>query len=452
LWSRRQFLGALGATGAASALSPLLGCGAQSTGRTRTVVSRIRDEDLAAALAVLDAKLEGATVWSRRTEAYELALDHDEERFDRFREHLVVLSAVVNRSPARIVLRGPTREEVLRAAKSLSNSEIAPPMKPIAVLGVDWQKTWTRKHSDFRTPLRALFSEAQQHGGSRVIYRSSYLHSVHSEQRFLSNSQNLRSRTQRTRGGVVMGAWAGGEIANSHAQVSGQGGPALVVLSDDTIAATADRTLSHLHARSAPSGQQEVLLSPETAALLAYKALAKSPTPLSNAGAYKFRIVDDPSTGYGARIHNAAGERVVAQTLLGDGGSALSLASRMSLGNDGTLQAEPSHVRVEGGTNDLATLVARIETGVLLEGPELCRLDSRGERLAILCNRAREILKGRFTGRRFARTLTSASTADFMSNTVALGSNREVLAFDTNGIAGSAEAPHWLSRASVHKA
>lgn len=448
MWSRRQFLGALGASGAASALSPLLGCGAQVANKGSAATVGVSDDDLALALAILDAKLEDATVWSQATHTDALSIDHDEERFDRLQEHLVVLSAVKDGTPTQLVLVGPTREQILLAATSLSEHAIAPAMKLGPIAEVGWDSSWTRKHSDYRTPLRTLFSVAQQHGGSRVVYRSAYLYSVHTEQQLLSRSKNLRSRSQRTRGGVVMGAWANGEMARGHTQVSGNGGPDLVALSSDAIAETADQALAHLHARSAPSGPQEVLLSPETAALLSYSALAKTTTPLQ--GSYNVRIEDDPTTGYGAMHHDALGEEAVAQTLVGEEATAGLL--RLRRGNGGTLRSEATNVRVDGEAEELASLVARIETGVLLEGPELCRLDARGERLAIVCSRAREILKGRFTGRLFSRTLSTTPVSEFLSNTVALGTRREAFAFDSEGIAGSAEAPHWLSRAEVHKA
>tara|TARA_R110002096_G_scaffold16898_15_gene58276 strand:- start:64530 stop:65876 length:1347 start_codon:yes stop_codon:yes gene_type:complete len=448
LWSRRQFLGALGASGAASALSPLLGCGAQTANKRSAATAGVRDDDLASALAILDAKLENATVWSQATHTDALSIDHDEERFDRLHEHLVVLSALKDKVPTQLVLVGPTPEQIVLAATSLSEHAIVPAMTLAPMAEDGWGTPWTRKHSDYRTPVRALFSIAQQHGGSRVVYRSAYLYSVHTEQRFLSRSKNLRSRSQRTRGGVVMGTWAHGEMALGHTQVSGLGGPALVSLSGDAIAQAADQALAHLHARSAPSGAQEVLLSPETAALLAYAALAKTATPLQ--GSYNVRIEDDPTTGYGAMHHDALGEAAVAHTLVGE--EATTALLRLRRGNGGILRSEATNLRVDGDAEELASLVARIETGVLLEGPELCRLDSRGERLAIVCSRAREILKGRFTGRLFSRTLATANVREFFSNTVALGTSREAFAFDTDGIAGSAEAPHWLSRADVHKA
>ncbi len=452
MWSRRQFLGALGASGAISALAPLLGCGAQTAGKTSAAVSLVSDEDLAAALAILDGKLEGATILSHKTHTHELSLDHNEERFDRFRTHLIVLSAIIGHTRRRIVLSAPSPEGLAVAATSFAGHAIAPSMRPAPATDVDWQKTWTTRHSDYRAPLRSLFVEAQNHGGSRVVYRSSYLHSVHTELRFLSRKQNLRTKSQRTRGGVVMGAWAGGEIATSHAQVSGQGGPKIATLSSDAIASTAEHTLSHLHARSAPSGQQEVLLSPEAATHLAYNAIAKSPVSLPNSGDYKFRLVDDPSVGYGAMIYNDAGQRATIQTLVGEGGGPLSQSTRTRLTSNGTAQAQPSHVRLKAGIDNLASLVERVQTGVLLEGPELCQLDSRGERFAIICSRAREILNGRFTGRLFARTMTTGNTSEFIANTSALGSDSEQWAFESHGIAGSAQAPHWLSRARVEKA
>ena len=433
-------------------VSPLLGCGAQTTGKTRTEIARIDDEHLAAALAILDAKLESAAVWSRKTLTNQLALDHDEERFDRSRTHLVVLSAREHGTATRIVLKNPTPDQLMRAATSLSEHAIAPPIELVAVEDVDWQSTWTQKHSDYRGPVRAIFAEAQNHGGSRVVYRTSYLQSVHTEQRLISQTQNIRSRAQRTRGGVVMGAWAGGEIASAHAEVSGQGGPALVSLTDDAIAKAATQTLSHLHARSAPSGVQEVLLSPATAAMLVYGGIAKSPTALRASGEHAVHIVDDPRSGFGATTFTAGGQRAVPHTLVGDDGSALPANARWQFDNRGTLTSEPSHVRMESGVEDLGALVAKVGTGVLLEGPELCRLDSRGERIAIVSSRGREIVNGRFTGRLFARMLTTAPLSAFLLDTRAIGRVHETVTFETNGIAGSAQAPHWLSSATVNKA
>ncbi len=453
MWTRRKFLGAIAASGAATAVGPLLGCGAQSGQATHTTRSAIDDRQLTNALAILDGKLDRASLWSRKTETYELSLDHEEEQFTRGHEHLVVITAETAGRPWRVVLRNPGADDLLLAASSLAKHAIARPMKLAAPESHAWDATWARKHIDYRSPVRELFAEGRKHGGSRVIYRSAYLRSVHTETRIISRAQNLRGRAQRTLGGIVMGAWAGGEIATAHSEVSGQGGPGLLKLVPDAVEAVAEECLAHLHARSYPEGHQEVLLCPEAAALVAFEAVARSaaerPTTSETSA---LSIVDDPTRGYGAMPFDDEGTRAVSHELVGPNASSLPARGRMRMRADGALKRRPSHVVIERGVEDRDTLVQRIGTGVLLEGPELCHLGRLGERFALTCSRAREIRDGRFTGRLFARTITTARLSEFLSSTVALGVEGTTVAFEESGVGGSAQAPHWLTSAVVHQA
>ncbi|MCP4447589.1 MAG: twin-arginine translocation signal domain-containing protein [Myxococcales bacterium] len=452
MWSRRQFLGALGASGASGALGQLLGCAARQSATAQATAPGVKDEHLAKALTVLEANTKNARVWSRETRSFELSLDHEQERFDVFLDYLVVLSGERDGKLARIALHDPTPQQLALAAASLSEHAIAPalPLQPVRSSG--WNQERTQAHSEYREPLRSLFAAAQGHGSSRIVYQYSYLQSIQTEQRFLSRSHNLRSRSQRTRGGLIMGAWAGGEVATAEAQVSGQGGPRLVKLSDAKLASVADETLAHLHARSAPSGAQEVLLSPKTAAMLAHHAIGRAQIAGPLSANTVLRVTDNPAVGYGALAHDDEAVPTSEHVLVDTAIAPLQASGRRRFDRDAMLRVMPTHLEVESGDSELGELVARVKTGVLLEGPELCGVDSRGERLSLLSSRGREIVDGRFTGRLFARTLCTASISDFISDTVALGRDAESVSFEDHGIASSSEAPHWLSQAKVHSA
>ncbi len=409
------------------------------------------EPELTKALAILDATLENPVVWSRTNESYDIVLDHEEESFTRGIEHLVVLSASGNGQQLRSVLRNPSPIALERAAKSLAAHSDSPWLKLPEPTEHAWRATWSRNHTDYRNRVRTLFENARAVGGSRVIYRSAQLRSVHTQTQLMSPNRHLRAKAQRTRGGLVMGAWARGEIATGFAEASGQGGPGLVSLPTDRIAEVAESCLAHLHARSSPEeGAQSILLSPDAAALLAFEAVAKSRTPHKVGSATSaLRVIDAPERGYGAMAFDDEGVPSIAHTLVGANASPLPRASRTRYDHRGQLATRPTHVSIEAGVEDLDALVERIQNGVFLEGPEHCHLSRDGERFALQCSRAREIRGGRFTGRLFARTLATGVLSDFLSDTVALGHTRNTLAFDGAGYGGSAEAPHWLSSAGV---
>ena len=452
MWSRRQFLSALGASGASCALAPLLGCGASAPRSTKEPLTRLGDEQLLTALSILDPKLDDARIFSRQNTSDHVVLDHEREEYQRNREHLVVLSGQRDGVASSIVLLNPDYDELLLAATQLSGHAVARPMQLGPLEQVRKRRSGIHRHSEYRDPVRTILAQAQEHGLSRIIYRSSYLHSVHSEQRLISRSQNLRFDSQRTRAGLVMAAWARGEIATSDIQVSGQGGPALVRFSAQDLESVADQTLAHLYARSAPSGAQDVLLCPEAAAMLAYHGIAKARATLPADYQGAARVVDDPRVGYGAMTYDDEGLKAAPQILLGTGAGPAPVSGRSRIDAEGVRCSRPCHVRVEPGEHSLADLVANVKTGVLLEGPELCVLDSRGETVSLLASRGREIRDGRFTGRLFARTLSRLQLSEFLSTTSGLGNASATLAFDDRGIASSAQAPHWLGRAHVEAA
>lgn len=380
---------------------------------------------------------------------YSLMIDHEDERFDHQRQHLIVLSGLQGGVPRRIALTDPTPESLHEAAKTFSKDERPSSLALAATESLDWNAERNFEESAYRERARSVFASAQRPGSSRIIYRSAHLQSVFSEQRLLSASQHVQLRSQRTRGGVLMAAWAGDEVATAHDEVSGHGGPELFELSDQRLEQVAQDTLSHLHARSAPQDGDEVILSPPCAAMLAHHAIAACPVKLDAPPSNIVRVFDDPQSGYGRLAMDDEGKKPALHALVGSEGTALPTNGRMRFDEAGELRKAPTHLRIETEESSLPALVSRVKAGVLLEGPELCALDARGERFSLLSSRAREIRDGRFTGRLFARTLTTAHLAKFISTTIALGDRSETVSFEANGIGSSAEAPYWLGLATV---
>ncbi len=410
------------------------------------------EQQLLDALSILDTKLGDARIWSSLQTVHELSRDHEEERYDLRDTHRIVLSGQQGDRVIRVALENPTSEELLASAKRISNQRIAK-TAPEQMAQSSHGPHVGYELSDYRTPLRRIFHDAQDHGSSRIIYREAYLQSTHSRTRLLSRSQDLRVEAHRSRGGLVMGTWTGGALATGEAQVSGLGGPALVRLTSTQLETAADDALAHLHARRAPSGDLEVLLCPEAAAMFAHHCIAHPSAVFRAAQTGPAHVVDDPSSGYGGLLVDDEGVASQPQLLLGLGtGVSLLPQGRMRFDAQAQLRLAPTHVRVSLGTSDLTELVSRIKNGVLLQGPTMCTLDSRGEKVSLLASRGHEIRNGRFTGRVFSHTLSSFLMRDFLSTTAALGNEVRAISFHHDGIASSAEAPYWLGSARVEAA
>jgi TldD protein len=287
------------------------------------------------------------------------------------------------------------------------------------------------------------------------VHRGSYLTCDDIESRLLSEQHNQQVRTVRTRIGVLFAAWTGDDVAVAVAESSGVGGLELATLSDSQLQSAADDALAYVHARSAPSGLQDVILSPGGGGLVALHAIARPgfagiprPTPQG-----PLRVSNDPTLAgaYGSYLRDERGDPPSRQELFG------SLAADLEKGTmrrdaDCVLRSRPGNIVVEAGTLSLEDLVRDVKEGVYLEGPRYCSVDEMGSSMALLAGRGREIRDGRFTGRLFSRLLATADCATFFDDTRALSKDNSLQAVDDNSVAISMRSPHWLSRAKVEAA
>ncbi len=465
MWSRRQLLAALGASGAGVALGGWLGaCGgsAQRAGAGQLGLAQT-DDLLPQILQILDGKVEGAFVWSRRHQRHRISKDSEEDQFDLVGSDALVFGG----SAGSVALRNLNRPELLAAAQRFA-AQGSPPSAGAssparqAAFSLPSSQSFLAKvkldparqsKSAMQAPVADLLKRAQSGGGSRIIYRNSYLLADDVETRFLTREHNQRRRELRLRLGVLFAAWTGEDVVTAVAERAGSGGLEMAGPSDIDLQARAHDVLAYAHARSAPSGTQDVILSPECAALVTLESIAK-PAFASGLRATPqgpLRVHDDPTLagGYGSYVRDDLGQAPTPRALFGS-----AEAKSMHLGNmrrdlDLALLPRPSNLLVELGEASEEDLVAEVMQGVYLEGPLHCSVNVQGSQLALLCGRGREILNGRFTGRLFGGILANAESSAFFDATRAVGNRSQTLAFEELGLPLSVQSPAWLSRAKV---
>lgn len=458
MWTRRELLAALGASGASVALGGWLSaCAGSQVGRESSTQSTSLDDVLPQILAIIEGRVENAFVWSRRSRRHRASKDSDEQHFDLSHSESVVFGGKGRTH----TLTNATREELLAGAEAFAAAiptkkrEGAPWRVPTletleTTLKID---PASQDSKAFLEPVRKLFTQAQEHGGSRIIYRNSYLLADDVETRFVSRARNQRRREVRLRSGVLFAAWTGDDVVSSVAERAAVGGLELSGPSPRELRQGAESALARVHARSAPTGLQDVILSPHCAGLVAMQAIAKpafrmGPRPAPEG---PLRVTNDPGRkhGYGSYLRDARGDEPKALSFFG--GQPLAKMREGNMRRDAglNLRAMPANVVVAAGTSSEQDLVADVKAGVYLDDPLHCSVDSQGKTLALLCGRAREIRDGHFTGRLFPRVLASASCDAFIAETRALGKTLYSQAFEEDSVPMSARSPAWLSRARV---
>lgn len=421
---------------------------------TRSRTALASPSRLQAIFELVDQTFEQAIVWSRRLETYRVTQDSGVRGFDQEQQHWVVVGGRSGGAHYSCALLD-TSEEVLaqRVRTFLSRfpqrrNRQALELSPLETLGQEHElglKAFGA--AEYRDPVSRMFDATQRQQASRIVFRASYLVAHSSDQHLLSRKHHIRMQSVRSRGGIIISAWSGDELASVESQVAGLGGPETANISDTQIEESAQEALAHLHARSAASGEQEVLLAPNASALLALHGIANRRASALITSS-PLRIVDDPSVGYGAMARDDVGEAVQSQVLVGRDADVTTRSGFRRRDHCATLGRGPSNVVVEPGTESQKSLVAGIKQGVLLQGPIHADLDAR-DQLTLLCAQGREIIGGRFTGRLFGRQIMRAPVQDFVDATAALGEDSATLAMDREGRALSTRAPHWLSRALV---
>lgn len=432
-------------------------CAGSRGNRRESTLGASLDDVLPQILAIIEDHVDEAFVWSRRSQRHRVSTDSDEQHFDLELSESVVFGGKGHTR----TMTNSSREELLRSAESFaaalpSKKEQGAPWRVPTLKAL--QSTLqidpaTQPASTFIKPVSELFGRAQDFGGSRIIYRNAYLLSDDVETRFVSRKKNQRRREVRLRSGVVFAAWTGDDVVSSVAERAAMGGLELAGPSQSELRYGADAAVARVHARSAPTGLQDVILSPQCAGLVAIQAIAKPaftigarPTPQG-----PLRVTNDPGRkhGYGSFLRDARGDTPKPFSFFGGQPVAMMQKGNMQRGANLRLRAMPANVVVAAGSASEQDLVADVKAGVFLDDPLHCSVDPEGKSLALLCGRGREIRDGHFTGRLFPRVLASAPCEAFFGETRALGKTLYSQAFEEDSIPMSARSPAWLSRARV---
>lgn len=412
-------------------------------------------------LEIVDARLAGAYLWSRQSQRLRASKDSEEQHCDLEVSEDVVFGgeghslAIRNASPEDLLASAQRFVASLpRAAKPSRRGTADFQLPASEALGAKGKNNWSDKqYSDFPEALSALYTKSQREADSRIIYRSSYLLEDKVDTRYLSRDHSQRHHEERKRIGVLFAVWTGDDVISSIAEEATSGDIDIPGPSAEELRRSAEDALAHVHARSAPSGLQDVILSPACAALVAMRAIAMPGLRLGPRAAPSgpLRVRNDPALqkGYGNYVRDARGDSPKVLDFFGAQTVEQMQQGNMRRDRELGLRALPANVVVDPGQASEQELIADVREGVYLDAPLHASVDPLGQSLALLCGHGREIRNGSFTGRLFSRLLASAECEPFFAETRALGKTQRALAFEESGVAMSAHSPAWLSRARV---
>jgi predicted Zn-dependent protease len=177
------------------------------------------------------------------------------------------------------------------------------------------------------------------------------------------------------------------------------------------LTATGEAVLEIMTPGGFDDGERSVVLDPSVAAVLLDAVVRALPATAAGArlASPLVTLIDDPTTpaAYGGFAFDDEGEPAAALTLLDAGRVAGRLGDRATgapgrgrrPGHLGHVAPAPSHLRLVPGTADARDLQG---DGFLLEGGLGARLDVTGDRIRVVCARARELKAGNTTGRLYA--------------------------------------------------
>jgi predicted Zn-dependent protease len=286
-----------------------------------------------------------------------------------------------------------------------------------------------RKVSNWLEPLDQLFARAGRRGGSRIVHREAYLEVDDTELVFVGDGRDMAQRTVRVRAGVAFIGASGPVTHIDRAERSGTMGLEALDLADDDLARAAASSLAPLIARPAPERDGPVVLDATATAALFYQCLGPALTgdrwhrgtsaaaqlvghPIA---APLLTVVDDPSLASGYGSYHFDDEGVLAQptTLIEDGVLRSPLTHRASaaalgraptangrrIDHRGPAAPRPSNLLLRPGSGSQADLISGIDRGLLLEGALGATAATQPWTFAVRVARAREIVRGRLSGR-----------------------------------------------------
>jgi TldD protein len=363
--------------------------------------------------------------------------------------------------------------------------DLGPPRDFRSELNVDPRSVATEKWLE---RLDHLFERARRVGGSRVVYRGAHLTVEDTETLFIGPGSDLAQRIVRTRAGITLVAWTGSAPTVDHANRSGTLGLEALDLSLDELEAAADRALSLLTARVAPSGSFEVVLDPTISGLIALdclgRALEASAWHCGRAraraiagvagsmalGSEAVTLIDDPTamSAYGSYFFDEEGalakptlliDRGVVRGPITDRASAAALGIRRTANGRRSSPLEPvaphlSNVAFEPGSADVAELIGQVKDGLLVENGLAVRADPRTWLCAIHASRAKQIRDGKLTGALYGNLHLRSDVPSLLRHVQSMSNALQRQPADPlrggRGIAISAGGPHMLTKSEVY--
>ena len=479
-WSRRQVLAALAAAGTAPAWLPLLaGCGA-GAGRSRrhAVVPERGMEDVRAQLRQIVTDLEGrlgaasgTAVMLRRQRA---VVDGGEQRIESgWLEGGEPAAAAVLRGfdgtswieiggddlsvagldamAAALLDRARAGAGRPAAAAGRIAAEAAPdrgaaPVSTAATPAVDPREAGGAALLE-RTA--ALFERARVLGGSRIVHRVAALETEDREVAFVGEGRDLGQRLVRSWAGALFLAWNGRALVPEEAVRCGAG---LEVsgIGDEALERAVEGALALLTGTDAPSGERALVLDGPVAALLLRHGVARGlEADAWPAGARAAALIgrpiapasvtvtDDPTAADapGGYTFDDEGWPAAPAALI-EGGvlrgpltdAAAAAALRLPRTGHGRragplapARPRPAHLALAAGDSEPGELLAAIDDGFLIEGGISGRGDPRSWRFTLRARRAREVARGRLTGRSYGPVVIAGEVPAVLGAVTALG-------------------------------
>ncbi len=323
--------------------------------------------------------------------------------------------------------------------------------------------------------VAALHERTRGLGGSRIVYRAASLEVEDGDRLFVGEGRDQLHRVVRSHARVLFLAWDGETLLSEEASQAGALGLEATEIAADDLEEAVSGALSLLTGREVPSGERDLVLDPTVTAmvvrhgiaagLLADEWIAGRAHAASRAGASVapagITLRDAPTAAaFGARAFDDEGWPAAPVALIDRGvlrGPLTCRATAAALGlprtgharrQEGTGPAapRPSHLELAPGKAAAAELVGSVSDGFLVESALSGRGDPKSWRFAVQARRAREIARGRLTGRSYGPVVVGGAVAALLGAARAVGDRPRVLAWrDPSPV--SVSAPHLVTRA-----
>lgn len=463
---RRELLRGFGASAALSAIASG-GCGPRLAPRPRRPDER---ESLRAALRAAVERLsqrlaEPSGFLLERTRIAVFIDGRDVDVFEQ-RSEVVVLSGTAPRGRLERCRQGEVDPRWIGVATDELLADADGPSRPARSLPAAREDVAAmERESRFGTSwierARELAGRAQRVASSRLIYRAAYLTAESDRACSISERGDLEQRQTRTRAGVTFVAWHGAHPMTGEAELATMLAPHAALLDgsavlddailDDAAIERAAADALALFTPTAPArGIRPVVLDPRVVAAVLDRTWPRllrggepPPAPL-------LTLRDDPTiSGYGGYRHDDAGAPGAAVVLLANGRvhRALGVGHERRCPPSWRLEVSPSNLIVEPGTTPAEELHREVDDGMVVTHPRGVFVAPTGQ--LFVHARAREVLRGRLTGRAWHDVELQSDVAALFAEVRGISAEAATIGVADDRPARTISAPWLATRAMV---